>query len=725
MATENIKVFTIRVDTKTGKMAVDDLTNGFVKQETAVKRLNEEIEKNTKELGKMVDKSGLAGAAVVEIGRTISDANYGFTAMANNISQLGTLFTTLIATTGGLRQAVQALIKAFRGPLGIIVGVQILVAVLEFFAKKQKEAAEATRYLDTQIQAQTSAIESLIQRLEDANLLEEERLNILSSLSQVNKDLEVILSDRTKTEDELLESLRNYLRIEKLRNEADAIGNALKEETLANDDERIRLQKEINKLQQTEQRLLSDPEPLRTSAKGQILLLEVRREMEALQVQLNTLNEERNVIEQDYIFILNKLNKEEGKTLAAAPRTIEFYNQQIKRLEEVRDNTATTASQYKIYSDAIEEVKKKIKEITGEEEKQGKKRKGFTAQRLSFDKEILASEQALTKNTIKGREQQLRAESQYQMDLAQIKFEEFAQRQKDRVAAIEDPKLRAEAEKKAAESIKEAEISLSEFKIQKMSETDARIDILRINNLQKARQAQQDIMNQEAEDILSFNAQMATNDLDRIMYQRQLEDEQHKNKIKNIEDEITARKIAGESYVDLQEQITSEVARNERAKTRLVKEEEDAKLNIINFATNAAIAIAGKGSALGKSIAIAMAIINTRKAITEALGDEEVPGFFRILHATAIGAFGFKQVQDIINTKLPVKDTSGTGGAAGSTTIETAAPDFNVVGIGQASQLGQVIGSQFGQPIRAYVVSNDVNTGQALERSITGNAKLD
>ena len=43
----------------------------------------------------------------------------------------------------------------------------------------------------------------------------------------------------------------------------------------------------IQSLQQffsrTEQRLLSDPEPLRTSAKGQILLLEVRREMEALQ----------------------------------------------------------------------------------------------------------------------------------------------------------------------------------------------------------------------------------------------------------------------------------------------------------------------------------------------------------------------------------------------------------------------------------------------------------
>ena len=67
---------------------------------------------------------------------------------------------------------------------------------------------------------------------------------------------------------------------------------------------------------------------------------------------------------------------------------------------------------------------------------------------------------------------------------------------------------------------------------------------------------------------------------------------------------------------------------------------------------------------------------------------------------------------------------SGGGGGAGTApTIE--APDFNVVGVGGVSQLGQVIGAQFGQPLRAYVVSSDVNTGQALERNITGNAKLD
>ena len=724
MATENIKVFTIRVDTKTGKMAVDDLTQGFVKQETAVRKLNNAIEKSSEELNSMVNKSGLAGAAVVEIGRTISDANYGFTAMANNISQLATLFTTLIATTKGFRNALIALKDAFLGPLGIIVAFQIVIFFLERLAKKQEEAAEATKYLDTQIQAQTSAIESLIERLEDANLLEEERLNILSSLSQVNKDLEAILSDRTKTEDELLESLRNYLRIEKLRNEADAIGNALKEETLANDDERIRLQKEINKLQQTEQRLLSDPEPLRTSANGQILLLEVRRDIKRLQGELNTLNEQRNVIEEDYIFILNKLNKEEGKTLAAAPRTIDFYNQQIKRLEEVRDSTATTASQYKVYSDAIEEVEKKIKEITGEEEKQSKKRKGFTQQFLDFNKEILESENRLTKLTTVNKEEQIKADSDLLIKRAEERQKDFALRQQERVNAIQDAKERAKAQIKADESIRQSAQSLADFREQIEIETNAKIENFRLDSIVK----NLGILYQELEQRkileLEFQTSMATNEMDRIELSRQLENQKTATVIGNLELERQKALQAGESVIGIDAKIATERDKIRKVNAQLDEKERKTKIAIANEVGNAIIGIAGEGSAVGKSVAVAMAIMNTKEAITNALGAKPY-GPWNIAQALAVGAFGFKQVQDIINTKIPGKAGSAAGVGAGGAAITTEAPDFNVVGIGQASQLGQVIGSQFGQPIRAYVVSNDVNTGQALERSITGNAKLD
>ena len=49
----------------------------------------------------MISSAGLAGATLVEFGRTISDLPFGITAITNNLSQLSTLFVTLVAKTGG------------------------------------------------------------------------------------------------------------------------------------------------------------------------------------------------------------------------------------------------------------------------------------------------------------------------------------------------------------------------------------------------------------------------------------------------------------------------------------------------------------------------------------------------------------------------------------------------------------------------------------------------
>ena len=47
-----------------------------------------------------------------------------------------------------------------------------------------------------------------------------------------------------------------------------------------------------------------------------------------------------------------------------------------------------------------------------------------------------------------------------------------------------------------------------------------------------------------------------------------------------------------------------------------------------------------------------------------------------------------------------------------------------VVGQGGVNQLGQVISNQFGQPIRAYVVSGDITSAQELDRNITSTVVL-
>lgn len=64
---------------------------------------------------------------------------------------------------------------------------------------------------------------------------------------------------------------------------------------------------------------------------------------------------------------------------------------------------------------------------------------------------------------------------------------------------------------------------------------------------------------------------------------------------------------------------------------------------------------------------------------------------------------------------------SGTGGVSGGA---PAAPTFNVVGQGGANQIAQSIAGQEQQPLKAYVVSNDVTTSQSLDRNITSNASM-
>ena len=136
MADNKRIIYTIEVNDQ-GKVKIDNLTNGFVKASGAVKKLNQDLitqgnimEDNAKKNQNMIDKTGLAGATLVELGRTISDSNYGLRGMANNISQLATLMTTLLFTTGGFVNGLKALAKAFFGPLGIILAFQTIIALL-------------------------------------------------------------------------------------------------------------------------------------------------------------------------------------------------------------------------------------------------------------------------------------------------------------------------------------------------------------------------------------------------------------------------------------------------------------------------------------------------------------------------------------------------------------------------------------------------------------------
>ena len=64
---------------------------------------------------------------------------------------------------------------------------------------------------------------------------------------------------------------------------------------------------------------------------------------------------------------------------------------------------------------------------------------------------------------------------------------------------------------------------------------------------------------------------------------------------------------------------------------------------------------------------------------------------------------------------------SGLGGAGGAGGAE---PQFNVIGATGQNQLAAAIAATQQQPVKAYVVSNDVTTAQSLDRNIVAEASL-
>ena len=123
------------VDTATGTVNVENLNNELKETVAAT----EQVAKQSKQVGQDVQKgfksaeqsAGLAGASVMEFSRVMSDLPYGIQGVANNIGQLSSLFSGLVGQTGGVKNAFKAMRSQLTGPLGVIVVIQTLLALLQ------------------------------------------------------------------------------------------------------------------------------------------------------------------------------------------------------------------------------------------------------------------------------------------------------------------------------------------------------------------------------------------------------------------------------------------------------------------------------------------------------------------------------------------------------------------------------------------------------------------
>ena len=187
MAETNIKILEIRLDTGSGEIRVNGLKTSIEGLDKAFVKFGKSARKTQGDLKNFESSAGIAGATVNEFGRLISDLPFGITAITNNLSQFGSMFSILATKTGGARAAITSLMSTLSGPVGLLLAFQAAVAAIQFFEKEltnlisgNKELEEATKLSTIAIREQTKAIKEN----DDARLKSNSRLSFSIKLAK-------------------------------------------------------------------------------------------------------------------------------------------------------------------------------------------------------------------------------------------------------------------------------------------------------------------------------------------------------------------------------------------------------------------------------------------------------------------------------------------------------------------------------------------------------------
>jgi len=225
---------------------------------------------------------------------------------------------------------------------------------------------------------------------------------------------------------------------------------------------------------------------------------------------------------------------------------------------------------------------------------------------------------------------------------------------------------------------------------------------------------------------------------------------------KAIQDEKDAEQIERDKLeAERQAQLEADKkARDERIVASEI-DVENRRIAAKKKVVNQAIALFGAETAAGKAALIAKQLLNAQELIAEA---RKTITFSSLVAARSTAAVaegtaqtakvGFPQnIPMLVGYALQAVGIIGAitqavgksksvagglgGGSAPSVTptapraqSQSIPPAFNVVGASGTNQLASAIGGQSQQPVKAFVVSNDVSTAQELDRNIVEGASI-
>ena len=649
----------------------------------------------------MSTASGLAGAAATEFGRTIGDLPYGIQGVSNNVQQLTALFTDLVQAQGGVNKAFKVFTSTLMGPAGILVAVSLITTAFEMFQRSQRDSAkEANSLADAQGSAAVK-LKILRDALENANTSEEKRNQLVTDANKEYKDLNVKLDENNQLTKESEVALNKQIlameRAAKARALQALIEEEYKKQAVGFAEDAVF---SFNTILQFALNSLNFFQTAKPNSEAAIAAVAAAAKKaadagEESQKRINKLLEQYLELkdpdkEKDRTKELEKIQKEREKIEADAIKRLQDQQDEAIANEELRE----LAKLDRAFQREIEAAKEVGAETTKIEEFYQKERERV---RKEFqEKAVLARREANLDEFLDASshaEKMARLEAQ----LAGKRLKDLLDTEKEQLASdIRLLESRLRVIKILAATSEEAKKTYDELLI-----------VLEDLRIRQANLEEKTVTDQEKFLMaLQYTAQTISAVNGFLDSEAQREVDRETNKTNAINEQLRERLRSEELAKDERDRINQEISRNEAA---LVEKE-----NAINK----------KRFKQAKAFNIALAVINTYVAANKALNDETIPNtFVRIAAMVAVISAGLANVASISRQQFvgrvantPTLRANGGGGESG--------PAFNVVGASSQNQLVDAIKEAQSQPVRAYVVSHDVTSGQELDRSIVQGASI-
>lgn len=360
-----------------------------------------------------------------------------------------------------------------------------------------------------------------------------------------------------------------------------------------------------------------------------------------------------------------KLQNEAEIATAQQSRLVEQYDRQAEKLRQIRDNDLLTLEERTAANDELLVV------LNAQEE----------AMLKQADAQVKAAQAAVDKNnSIEN----------------QIALTEALTNQEGVLAQVEG--FRSE---------------------QDSNRTALKKEQLELTNSQTQAEGERTIAELEA------NAELIENEYYKLQVLKDVAEQEKQIQTDLLTAKRDSYKEGTQAFQDANNELLAFQKENSAKQKQIDRDLADAKTTETSKALGTIASIVGENSKFGKGIAVVQAIQDTYAGATKAFAQG---GIFGYVGAAGIIASGLANVKKITSTKEPKAPSFAKGGGSAPSISVPApivqAPSFNIVGSSETNQLAEAIGSQSQQPIKAYVVSNDVTTAQSLDRNIVEGASL-